>query len=306
MITTLTGNNPFLLNAELKRLASCFVAEYTDMGLQRIDGEEIEYDKIREAIESLPFLASKKLVVLRAPSANKEFVEKAEKLLSNLSETTDVIIHEPKLDKRSVYYKFLKKNTDYKEFNELDEYGLSKWLVVQATEQGSTLYVQDAKYLVERVGANQQLLANELAKLAAYDAKITKQTIDLLTEPTPQSTIFQLVDAAFAGNAKHMLKLYKEQRASKVEPQQIIAMLAWQLHILAVIKTAGDRADAQIASDAKINPFVVRKSRQITRSLSLEKLKELVNKLAQLDLQLKTTAVDADDGVQAFLLNIAT
>ena len=48
------------------------------MGLQRIDGEEVEYDAIREALESLPFLASKKLVVLRAPSANKEFVEKVE------------------------------------------------------------------------------------------------------------------------------------------------------------------------------------------------------------------------------------
>src|SRR3954468_14390041 len=100
MITTLTGSNHFLLKAELDRLVSEFVAEHSDMGLERLDGEEAEYDRMREAIESLPFLASKKLIVLHRASANKQFVEQAEQLLTNLSESTDVILIEPKLDKR--------------------------------------------------------------------------------------------------------------------------------------------------------------------------------------------------------------
>lgn len=299
MLITLTGSNSFLLKAELDRLVSVFVKEYTDMGLERFDGEEAEYDRMREALESLPFLASKKLVVLRAPSANKEFVENSEKLLGDIPETTDAIIYEPKLDKRSSYYKFLKKKTDYQEFSELDEYSLAKWLTTQADiSQG------DAKYLVERIGINQQLLNSELTKLIAYNPKVTKQTIDLLTEPNPQSTIFQLLDAAFSGNKKQMLKLYLEQRASKVEPQQIIAMLAWQLHILATVKTAGDHSEAQIASDAKLNPFVVRKTQSITRNLETKKLKQLVHDLAEIDVRTKTTTIDADDAVQTFLLSI--
>lgn len=304
MISTLTGSNSFALKAELRRLVDDFVNEHTDMALERIDGEEAEYDRIRESLESLPFLAPKKMVVLRAPSANKEFTEYAEQLLGKVPETTDVIIHEPKLDKRSSYYKFLHKNTDYKEFAELDEFELSKWLVQQAKNQSATLNSSDARYLVERVGANQQMLANELTKLALYDPSITRSSIELLTEPTPQSTIFQLLDAAFAGNKKQVLKLYQEQRASKVEPQQIIAMLAWQLHVLAILKTAAERSDADIAREAKINPFVVRKSRQVVSRLTLEKLKKLISKLTELDLQLKTTAIDADDGVQEFLLSI--
>ena len=304
MITTLTGSNSFLLNAELKKLIKLFIFEHSDMGVERFDGEEVEYDRIREALESLPFLANRKLIVLRAPSANKEFVEKAERLLSEIPEITDVIIHEPRLDKRSVYYKFLKKNTEYKEFNEPDEYGLSKWLGEQSKSLGGSISQPDARYLVERVGTNQQLLDNELKKLLAYDLKVTKQSIDLLTEPTLRSTVFQLLDAAFTGNAKLMLKLYMEQRASKVEPQQIISMLAWQLHILAVIKASGERSDDQIAGDAKINPFVVRKSRQIARSITTAKLKSLIHKLAQLDMQMKTTSIDADDAVQAYLLDI--
>lgn len=305
MNTTITGNNHFLVKEALDRIVMTFVKEYSDMGLQRLDGEEAEFDVMREAIESLPFLASKKLVVLRSPSANKEFTDKAETLLSNLSDATDVVIYEPKLDKRSAYYKYLKKHTEFKEFNELDEFALAKWLTQQATVQGSTLYSEDARYLVERVGTSQLLLNNELAKLVAYDKKITRETIDLLTEPTPQSTIFELLDAAFAGNAKMALKIYQEQRASKVEPQQIIAMLAWQLHILAIVKTAGVRSDVNIASEAKISPYVVGKSRKIANNLTLPKLKQLINQLLQLDINLKTKTIDADDALQAYLLSIS-
>ena len=120
------------MRAELDQMVADFVAEHGDMALQRIDGEEADYDAIREALESLPFLASRKMAVLRAPSANKEFVEKAETLLADLGETTDVIIHEPKLDKRSSYYKFLKKATEYREFNDLDEPALVRWIGGQA------------------------------------------------------------------------------------------------------------------------------------------------------------------------------
>lgn len=288
----------------LQQIVDVFLEEHSDMGLQRIDGEEAEYDKIREAVESLPFLATKKLVILRAPSANKMFVEQVEKLLPEVDESIDVVIIEPKLDKRLSYYKWLKKNTDFKEYNELDESGLRRWLAERAKSFGATISSSDAHYLIERVGANQQLLSNEIAKLSAYSDKVDRNSIDLLTDPNPQSTVFELLDAAFAGNHQRMLKLYQEQRASKVEPQQIIAMLAWQLHILAVIKTAGNKSDDQIASDAKINPYVLRKSRAISNKLSADKLRQLVGELTDLDLKLKSVAIDADDALQAYLLNI--
>ena len=294
-----------MLKAALQRRVTGFVAEHTDMGLERLDGEEASFDRMREALESLPFLASRKLVLLQSPSANKEFLEKATDLLKEVPETTDVLIIEPKLDKRTAYYKFLKKSTDFQEFNELDELGLSKWLVQMAKERGGTLSQTDARYLVERVGANQQLLANELAKLLNYDPKITRQTIDLLTDLTPQSTIFELLDAALAGKTQRALELYAEQRAMKVEPQQILALLAWQLHVLALVKVAGERDAGAIAREAKLNPFVVRKSQGVARRLSLAEVKQLVHNTLELDIRLKSEPVDADEALQTLLLQLA-
>lgn len=301
MMVTLTGENAFSLQQESRRLADAFIAEHGDLSLERLDGES-DLLRIREALTGLPFLAARKMVILRDLSTNKQAVEQVEQLFNNVPDTTDVIIIEPKLDKRLAYYKFLKKETDFREFPELDQQGLARWLVDTAKARGGSLGPADARYLVDRVGANQQLLANELEKLLLREPRITRETIDLLTEPAPQSTIFQLLESAFAGNRRQTLKLYAEQRAQSVEPIQIIAMLAWQLHVLAVVKTAGDRDSDAIAKEARINPFVVRKSRSIANRLTLTELKKLIDDLLKIDTRSKRTSIDADEALQHYLL----
>ena len=305
MIQTLAGTNTFLLKRELDAVVAAFLMEHGDLALERIDGQEAELAKIQEAITSLPFLASKKMVVLRAPSANKEFAEKIVQLLGNVSESIDVIIVEPKVDKRSTYYKFLKSKTAFQEFNELDQYALANWLVDTAKKQSGTLSSQDANYLVERVGTNQQALSNELEKLLLYSSTVTRQVIDDLTESAPQSTIFQLLEAVFAGNLHRALELYDEQRALKVEPAQIIAMIAWQLHVLAIIKAAGQQSADAIAKEAKLSPYVIRKSQGIARRLTLVKLKALIADLLLIDMRMKREAIDADEALQNYLLKLA-
>jgi DNA polymerase-3 subunit delta len=305
MIVSLVGENSFGLQRELRARLAAFVAEHGDLALERVDGEEASIERITEVLTSLPFFAAKKLVVLRGASKNKQWLEQAEQLLGDIPESTDVIITESKLDKRLSYYKYLKSKTDFKAYDELDLGGLTNWLMASAKEQGGTLSGNDARYLVERIGLNQQLLANELEKLLIYDPKITRSTIAVLTDATPQSTIFELLESAFAGNTKKALQIYAEQRALKVEAPQIIAMLAWQLHILAVIKTSGERSADDIARDAKLSPFVVKKSQGIARRISLADLKQQIKTLLTIDLRSKRTNLDTDEALQHFLLTLA-
>lgn len=306
MITTLTGNNNYLLNSELTRLRNTFIYKYGDLAYEKLDGEEVEYERLVEASQSLPFLAPEKLVVLRSPSAQKQFQEKVETILKAVPDTTQLVIYEPKIDKRSSYFKVLKSKTDFKELNELDSQELSNWIVQYAKELGGQIKLADSQYLIERVGTDQQKLANEIDKLLTHNAYINKRAIDVLTERTPQSTIFELLDAAFSRNAKRTIEIYKEQRALKVEPQQIVAMLAWQLHVIAVVKAGKDISVDQIAKEAKINPFVVKKSKRIADEISVSGLRNLVAEALELDIRLKTQNIDADDALQEFLINIAT
>jgi len=305
MIITLTGSNDFLLKSYLDSYVELFLKDHGDMGLERIDGEEAEYGRIREALESLPFLASKKLVILRAPSSQKQFVENIEQLIGSVPDTTDVIIHEPKPDKRSVYYKTLKSKTEFREYNQLDASGLAKWLVEEAKAAGGSLSQSDAMHLVDMIGLNQLMLANELKKLLLYESKITRESIELLVERTPQSTIFELLEAAFAGQTKKALDIYEEQRQLKVEPIAIIALIAWQLHLLAVIKTAGQRSVDDIASETKLSAYSLRKSQRIADRLTYAELKNLVQRVLDLDIALKSKSIDADEAMRNLILDLS-
>jgi DNA polymerase-3 subunit delta len=304
MITTYTGENSFTLSRALREYIEAFERSHGNLTIERIDGEDTEYDTIQRSLTSLPFLAAKQLVILRMPSKNKQFMEQFEQLFGQIPDSTDVIIVEPKVDKRLNYFKYLKKQTNFIEFPELDEQALSSWLVDSVKERDGVLNRNDARYLVDRVGSHQQLLDQEVQKLLLFKPNITRESIDLLTEPVPQSSIFELLEAAFNGQTQKAAALYDEQRVQKVEPQQIIAMLSWQLHILAVIKTAGDRTVDQVAQESKLSPYVIRKSQDIARRLSLAELKKMIAELVSIDSKMKRTLINADDALQNYLLSI--
>lgn len=303
-VVIITGTNDFVRTAETRALITAFVTEHTDLALERVDGEEAEFARIQEALTSLPFLASKKMVVLSRPGANAQFVESAERLLTELPETTDLILAEPKFDKRSSLYKLLKKFPEYREYNQLEGAQLASWLVERAKGKTATITQSDARYLIERVGLDQQLLAGEIDKLALYDLTINKKTIDELTEKAPQSTIFELIEAAFSGNRQKALQLYDEQRQLKVEPIQIIAMLAWQLHALALVCAGEGRSTDAIAGAAKMSPYTVSKTQRLATRLSLAQVRQLVDRLVVIDKRSKREMLDLDEALGHYILTI--
>lgn len=305
MIITLTGSNDFARRSQLAALVTDFEAEHGAMAIERYDGEETTAARMHEAIQSISFLSPNKLVILREPSKQKEFADALDSLVQSAADSTTVIIEEPKLDKRLAYYKALKKHTDFREYPQLDLSGLQQWASTYAQDNAATVSRTDLTLLINRIGLNQQMLKSELDKLIAYDPAITATTIQLLTELLPQSTIFELLDAAFKGDSEQTFRLYKEQRALKVEPQAIIAMLAWQLHVLALVKAGEGRSVEDIAKESRLNPFVVRKTQAIARKLTLSHLKRLITPLLELDMQLKRSAINADEALQLFLLKVA-
>lgn len=271
---------------------------------KKIDAEEAGQQAVLDAVQSLPFLAERKMVVVRNAGASKEISGQIEQIIDSAGDSTDLVFHEPSPDKRSSYFKVLKSKTQLEEYNQMDTQGLAGWLVDEAKKAGAQLSLADAKYLVDRAGQNQEMLANELEKLALYDPQITRQNIDLLTVKTPQSKVFDLLDAAFGGNKKKALELYEEQRAQKVEPQAIMAMIAWQLRLLALAKTAGGRSAQQIAGDAGLSPWPVQKTQGLARKIDEKRLEQMVNEALEIDEKGKTSALDLDEALKTYIVTL--
>lgn len=301
-VTALTGKNSFALQAALKDKVNAFVDANGDLALETIDLEEQEVSALAAALSSPGFLSPQKMVVVHSPSKNKQFIEGFEKVLEEVADGVEVLAVDPQVDKRTAWYKWLKKHADLHESADLDERGLVAWACDYAKDGGGELSRADARVLVQRIGTNQRLLANELDKLLAYDPKITKKTIELLCEPLPQSSVFDLLEAALAGNKKRVTELFDEQRRARVEPQAIMGLIGWQMHVLAIVATAGDRSSSEIAKAAKLNPFVVQKSMPLAKKRGPAAIKQLVQQATGLDMRLKSTSVNAHDAVLNFLL----
>lgn len=303
-ITTLIGHNSYLIKLKAHQIIDDFTKENGDLAVQKIDCEEATSDQISEAIQSLPFFNPCKLVVLTNPSRNKEVSQSIDKLLSDIPDSTELLIVENYPDKRSTIYKILKSKTDMHEYNPQDESTMSSWIIDYAKSKGGSISAKDSNYLVSRVGTDQQRLANEIDKLVTFDKNISIQSIDLLTQKSINSTIFELIEAAMKGNVDKALKLYDEQRFQNVQPVQIIAMLTWQLHILLLVKSAAGKTSGQIASEAKISPFVVGKTQAIAHLMDINKIKQLISELLDIDRRSKTVSVDVDQALKLYIASI--
>ena len=305
MITTLSGPNSFTLRLKLNSMIKDFVARYGDLAVEQIDASEQTNQLIQEALLSLTFLSPRKLIIISSVSSNNEFMIALEQFIKEIPDTNQVILVDYNIDKRTSFYRLILKQTDFQEFKQLDTASLIKWARDYAQSKQAELSLSDAGYLVDRVGENQEKISHEIDKLAIYNNKITRENIELLSPASPNSTIFELLEAAFSGNPKQTLALYAEQRQMNVEPQNIIAMLAWQLHILLTIKTAKDRSSDDIVREAKLNPFVVKKSQLLARKLSLRDIKQLVDNLLNLDIKSKSKNLNIDDALMTYLLKIS-
>lgn len=303
MVIALVGSNSFALKRRLSELVESFVTKHGELALERIDASEAGVEVIIDAVQSVPLLSDKKMVVIRGLGANKPAAEKIEQIISAAG-SNDLVIYDPDTDRRTSYFKTLQKTTSLEVLNEADPRTLASWIVSETAEQGGEISIQDANYLIERVGTDQNRLFNELDKLITYGRQVTRGNIELLTEQAAQSRVFDLLDAAFSGYKQKALQLYEEQRAQKVEPQAILAMIVWQLHLLAAAKLGEGKPPAEIARDFNMKPYPISKAASLAKRISEKKLSELVGEVFEIDLKNKTRSVDLDEALKTYIVTI--
>ena len=281
-----------------------YTKKFGELSVERIDAEDSQASEILARVGAGSLFASNRLIIIKGLAANRELAEAPDKLIAAVSDDHEIILVLPKPDKRSRLYTVLKKDTQFKEINIQTGAGLIDWLLGIVTNLNGQIDRRVAAYLIERVGNDQVSLVQELNKLVTYEPNITRQTIDLLVEPSLHSTIFQLLSSAFYGDKMAVERIYNEQRSLKEEPQKIIGLIVWQLHILAVVKAAKTKSVEEIAHDLGANAKSIAVSAGLAGRLSDTKLNSLIAKLLELDNKIKQQSVNEDDVLLYFLLSI--
>ncbi|HEX5797780.1 MAG TPA: DNA polymerase III subunit delta, partial [Candidatus Saccharimonadales bacterium] len=305
MISVFAGSNFYLIKNYVDGIKNDFISNNGDMSVEEVDCEEIEMETLLNALQSLPLFSTKKLVIAKNISLNKKLSEQIEQIFSMEEFASDLIIVEKDIDKRSVYYKFLKKNSDFTSCDEPDEEQSVNWLLGEAKNKGAALSAQDARYLVSRIGLNQQQLENEFNKLINYDKNITKSSIEALTMQSPQSSIFNLIDTAFSGDTEATLSIYEDQKAQGSQPQSIFGMVIWQANIIAAVAAGGNLSPSELSSATGIKPFSISKASRIYKKIGRSGVNNLLDRLVDVDRQMKTRSTNPDELLKNLLVTIS-
>lgn len=294
----ITGDS-YLISVKLSELKAKFLKAHPNGLIENIDPENISLARIEEILGSTSLFSADKLVIVRGLGTNKNIAINIEQIFDAIVDGTELILVEKALDKRSAYYKFLHSDVRV-EHHDLAPNNIETWITEQVNQQGGKISSTDVKYLIEAVGSQPEQLFFEIKKLIFYDPNITRETIDLLIQKTLTSSVFDLVNAIFTQGADKAIKLYDEQRFLGTDPVAIVGMIAWQLHLLALTKARGKNS-GEIARETKINPYSLSQSANISKSLSLEDINQMIKTLRAIDYKSKTSPINIDEALKIWI-----
>lgn len=288
MIRLLTGDNDYELTKKVAQLKAEF-----DGTSERVDAADLSKEQLADLFAGQTLFAVKRLVIVDNPSANGELWQNIAAWAERLSDDTDLVLVEPKPDKRTGPYKWLKQHAAVQEFagfNHRDMRGLTQWIETYAAQKKLSLTGQQARRLVDRAGANQWELAHAIDKLAlAGDA--TDQWIDDVTQGSPSENVFALFETVLNGDATRLHAMLASLRLTE-EPYRLLGLITSQAVQLAVL-TYGDGNVSKVASDMgasssypyqKLAPYAVR--------LTKGQARDMLGLLAASDSRLKSSDAD--------------
>lgn len=283
-----------------------------------LDCSQETQEKILEQVMAMPFLAEKRLIILENLLSATKKGQLQEEILERvkdkkLPEENIYLFWEgdlkPKTNTAKELFKILSKEKYAQEFITLAGTKLSAWAEAEVKNRKGKISREALNYLTNNIGGDMWQLNNIIDQLIAFKAtpetkksveqdEIKISDVQLFLNEKIDDNIFNLVDAITAGQTKKAYSMIREQYKKGEDSLYILAMLIRQFRILIELRDLFDRED-NLASDAlakklELHPFVVKKSLPFIKRYTLNELKNIYQKLLEIDIKTKTGVAKPD------------
>jgi len=300
------GEDSYSSNLKLRTWKDAFAQKHGgDMNIELLEGKTLNKIDFESAVNSTPFLADKRLVIINnfLDKGDKEEQKKiADFLEEELPDFTVIVFIEAEMpDKRSSLFKKINKIGNLEEFELLIGPNLTRWIITKANEKDLLISPNIADYIGRIAGSDLWNLNNELDKLKSYSrtSKITQEAVDDLVHPNLTASIFKFTDYLAQKNRKGSLSTMNVLIESGEDIVKIIFMIVRHFRILLQVKDLKDRgiSKSEIMDKLKLHPFVISTMIEQCPNFTREKLKAVYNALLKIDTGIKTGKIKllADD-----------
>lgn len=289
MIYLYYGENNLLRKRAADELVAAFTRKHGTDAVARMDGSDIEPQRLIADIVNVNLFAPERLIMLEDLDRNSAAWALMGENLDRVVDGTSLIIAVTSPDKRTKTFKALKASASVREFQLLKGHELADWLRQELASSGLEYKSTAVDELISATGGDQWRLAMEVAKLRTLDQVVTPQLVRQYVEPNLEANAFMIFEQVISGRREAALAEL-EKLASLEDPNKFMGLLASQAFALAAaVHGAGQR---DVASTLKIHPFQLSKMGEVARRMGdseqqKERVKRIAARLAATDAKIK-------------------
>lgn len=303
------GHEEYMMNLAMERLKDRYIMEsFETLNFTRMEGKDCHLDDLINACETLPFMSSKKLVLVKDLGAFMDNIkgsreEEFYQYLDNLGDHLVLVFLDNTsfIKKNMKVYKYFNKKQRAVEFTKLDKKDFSTWLNSILNRHGKKMSMVDVNYFMDNssyfsrnIDLNLYDIENEILKIIDYSKGdvIRREDIDQVLIKSIDTNIFELLNAINRFDAQGALKVFNEMYMSNEPIPRIFYMISRQIRLLLSYKLYRQKGygDSQIKEKLGIKDFEFKKIRSQSFNFEISQLERVMEYLLEMDLRLKTVS----------------
>ena len=317
MILLIFGEENFLSLQKLQQVKEKFASkDLENSNINELEAKSFSFMEFSKLASSTPFLAEKRLIILKnilASKINKEDEEKTIEYLPKIPASSVILFYEDSdaFDNKRVLVKKVKSLAKKSwEFKKLTNWEIEKWAKAEIKLQGGTIASPALSKLLAFVGNNLWQIDKEIDKLVTYKNKqtIEEDDVEKLVSANLNTSVFELIDNLGEKNLEKALKFLNNLIEQGEEVLYLLGMVVYQIRNLILIKDLAlkNLPKSEIIRITKKHPFVVTKTLSQAKNFSAQELDNIYKKIFATELKIKTGKVEPKTALNLLVTKLCT
>ena len=296
----------YLKSSCLNNLKIASTGEFIDFNLQIFTNETINLEALKVALNTLPFLSEKKLVVIKENDAikNKDLIAFLKQYALSPVESSVLVIDECE-------------NSGFSELENLDgvclvdcsrveKSILESFILRSCSSKQFSIDRQAVEKLINFTDGYMSKIDIELDKLFSFkfDEKIiTCEDIENNVSKSDEYQIFELTNNLFSKNAEKALFIIDDIIKNKKNISSILSLIFNHIRRSFYVKIS-KQSTLEIAKMLDVKEFAVKKLKEQIVNVSAKKLKDILVLCKDTDYKIKSGNLDLVTGIYCLVFTI--
>ena len=334
MLYIFHGEDDFTRKEALAQLVEGLEApEALATNTSKLDGSDVTFDHLISVVNSLPFLADHRLVIVegllsrsnpperqrgRAPATRTKKGARTNSQWEGLPEvvkampsSTILVLDDGPLHRDNPMLKALAPGAKVKAFEPLKGGKLQSWIRTRIFETGGQISPKATSLLLASYDGSLWKLAGDIEKLTLYAAgrAIEESDVEKLVAGSQDANIFAMVDAVVAGNRAKAFRQLSVLLTDGVSAFHILTMIGRQLRMMAL---AMDLEAHRVPSSeyprhlGTSSRFAIDKVMEQASGTTLPAITRAYEVVLETDLKLKSTDMSEEVALEMLVGELST